>query len=148
MMTKNHYESGIMNGEEGMVVDVTPEDIQVKFEGHLETYDFSLNAKNYTSDFEDEIDPQWFTDVESKLDTGLLQVSFALTIHKSQGSEWEHVIVFIPHKYIESFYNRNLIYTALTRAKKSVWCLGNINHLTRAANSPLAPRHEYLRERV
>ena len=144
MMLKNHYDAGIMNGEEGLVLSVNTEEIEVLFDYHLEPHKFSLEAKNYTEDVEDEIDPTWYDMEKIKLDTGILKLSFAITIHKSQGSEWDHVIVYMPSNYIEGFYSKNLIYTALTRGKKSIWCLGNINHLSRAANSPLAPRYESL----
>jgi len=63
----------------------------------------------------------------------LLKLAFSLTIHKSQGSEYDHVIVHIPRKQNvmfkassslldrdRSFINRNLLYTALTRARKTV----------------------------
>lgn len=52
--------------------------------------------------------------------------SYSLTVHKSQGSEWDHVIVYLPsRRTISSFVTRNLLYTAITRAKKCVYCLGN-----------------------
>lgn len=58
----------------------------------------------------------------------LLKLAFSLTVHKSQGSEYDHVIVHIPFvgKRIpsstetRSFINRNLLYTALTRTRKTV----------------------------
>jgi len=52
--------------------------------------------------------------------------SYALTIHKAQGSEWDYVIVLLPEKQKNSvFITRNLLYTAITRARKGVFCLGN-----------------------
>lgn len=52
--------------------------------------------------------------------------SYSLTVHKSQGSEWDHVIVYLPpRRTISSFITRNLLYTAITRAKKCVYCLGD-----------------------
>jgi len=48
---------------------------------------------------------------------------YALTVHKSQGSEYDHVVVFLgPHD--SRVVTRELIYTAVTRAKKSVHVLG------------------------
>lgn len=148
MMIKNHYEANIMNGEEGTVVEVETDAIMVAFHGHEDLHRFKLEAKVYTDDVEDEIDQWWFTVEKIELDTGLLQLSFAITIHKSQGSEWKHVIVYIPQRYIEGFYSRNLIYTAITRGKEGVWANGNIGHLSRAANSPLQPRYENLCRRL
>src|SRR4051812_17688680 len=47
--------------------------------------------------------------------TGPLELAYALTVHKAQGSEFNLVVVVIP-KEVE-FVSRELIYTALTRAK-------------------------------
>ena len=55
-----------------------------------------------------------------------LEHSFAITIHKSQGSEYPAVIIPLlsgPPKLL----NRNLIYTAVTRAKMMVVIVGNLN---------------------
>lgn len=56
--------------------------------------------------------------------------SYALTVHKGQGSEWDYVIVVLPKRgkdknTISTFVTRNLLYTAITRAKKGVFCLGD-----------------------
>ena len=52
--------------------------------------------------------------------------TYALTIHKSQGSEWDYIIVVVPHRNTSGgFITRNLLYTAITRARKGVFCLGN-----------------------
>lgn len=52
-----------------------------------------------------------------------LILSYSLTVHKAQGSEWDHVIVYLPRD--SSFITRNLIYTAITRARKHVYLLGS-----------------------
>ena len=46
--------------------------------------------------------------------------AFAMTIHRSQGSEFEHVILILPDTKENIFLNRELIYTACTRAKKKL----------------------------
>ena len=48
-----------------------------------------------------------------------LNLAYALTAHKAQGSEYDHVLIIID-KPIKNFINRNLIYTAASRGKKSV----------------------------
>jgi len=61
----------------------------------------------------------------------LLKHSYSMTVHKSQGSEWNIIIVYIPDSTSnESFITKKLIYTALSRAKNQVWCIhsGPINH--------------------
>jgi exodeoxyribonuclease V alpha subunit len=47
------------------------------------------------------------------------EAAYALTVHKSQGSEFDHVLVILPDRYAE-VVTRELIYTAITRARTSV----------------------------
>lgn len=50
--------------------------------------------------------------------------AYALTVHKSQGSEFDYVVLMIRHKDFKYAY-KNLIYTACTRAKKKLYIVGN-----------------------
>ncbi|HEC58065.1 MAG TPA: exodeoxyribonuclease V subunit alpha [Methylophaga sp.] len=52
------------------------------------------------------------------------ETAFAITIHKSQGSEFEHVCVVLPQEDT-AILNRELLYTAITRAKKQVMLFCN-----------------------
>lgn len=77
-----------------------------------------------------------------------LQLSYALTIHKSQGSEWNHVAVVI-HPSHHRMLTRQLIYTALTRAKLSVTIIGNEDGIRRAIhNQKEVRRNTTLKERL
>lgn len=63
--------------------------------------------------------------------------AFAITIHKSQGSEYDHVCLVLPsasdlNKKKDSLLTRRLLYTAITRAKKSLCILGPETSWTRA----------------
>ncbi len=58
------------------------------------------------------------------------QLSFAMTIHKSQGSEYEMVKIIIPTTVMSNLLSKELIYTAVTRAKKSVEIFSDINNIT------------------
>ncbi len=53
-----------------------------------------------------------------------LRLAYALTVHKAQGSEWDHVAV-ICHGMHGRMWSRQLLYTAVTRAKKTVTLIGN-----------------------
>ena len=59
----------------------------------------------------------------SKEDLSMIKHAYAITIHKSQGSEFPHVIIPICHSYNKMLYNK-LIYTGVSRAKKSLIVLG------------------------
>jgi exodeoxyribonuclease V alpha subunit len=58
-------------------------------------------------------------------------VAWALTIHRSQGSEFDDVLVVLPHED-SPLASRELIYTAITRAKRTVFLLGSLETISRA----------------
>ena len=119
MQTKNDYDvtwrrygankvlleegSGIFNGDCGIIREVNEfsSDMLIEFdEGHFVEYPFS-SLEN-------------------------LSLAYAMTIHKSQGSEYPAVIIPLLAGP-EVLYNRNLLYTAVTRAKKCVILVGDEN---------------------
>ena len=116
---------GIFNGDMGVVKDInTPmKELTVEFdEGRCVTYPFS------------ELDD--------------LEHAYAITIHKSQGSEYPAVILPLlggPRMLL----NRNLLYTAVTRAQKCVVVLGNTETLdTMIGNEEQLKRYTGLRTRI
>lgn len=88
------------------------------------------------------------TDGERRLNTAgeinNIIFGYALTIHKSQGSEWERVFLFL-HNSHATMLSRELVYTAVTRAKHELYiiCEGDIkpyeNSIKRASNRPIIP---------
>lgn len=58
-----------------------------------------------------------------------LNIAYAITIHKSQGSQWPHVIIPVS-KIHKKMMNNNLLYTALTRASDSAYLIGDKSTLT------------------
>ena len=99
MQIKNNYDYDVFNGDIGLIkeFDNTEKELTVNFDGRLVTYDYS--------------------------ETGELTLSYACSIHKSQGSEYPVVIIPI-HSQHYIMLQRNLLYTALTRAKKLVVLVG------------------------
>lgn len=63
------------------------------------------------------------------------EVSYAMTIHKSQGSEYPHLTVFLPSEE-SPLLTRELVYTAVTRARSSLLIVGSLKALTKAINHP------------
>ncbi len=100
----NQVEDGIMNGDQGKVIDVDEEaaEITVQFIEQNVTY----KAKDLNN----------------------LTHAYAMSIHKSQGSEYTIVILPIFAQY-SVMLKRKLIYTAITRAKKRIIILGDIRRL-------------------
>jgi exodeoxyribonuclease V alpha subunit len=118
MQTENDYDKDVFNGDIGVMDKIDPEEREafVRFdENRLVKYDFK------------------------ELDS--LQLSYATTIHKSQGSEYPCVLIPI-HTQHYVMLQRNLIYTALTRAKKLAILVGTKKALN------LAIRNSDARERV
>jgi len=83
----------------------------------------SINT--YTDTLEVEFDDGRIVSYTSE-EMGELELAYAITIHKSQGSEYPAVIVPLL-KGPEMLMNRNLLYTAVTRAKKCVCIIGTEN---------------------
>ena len=55
-------------------------------------------------------------------------LAYAISVHKSQGSEYDNVILVLPKSMKRMLYNK-LIYTAVTRAKKSLIIVGSLDSL-------------------
>jgi exodeoxyribonuclease V alpha subunit len=83
-------------------------------------YEIDKEANILTVIFDDEkyVDYK-FEDLEQ------LEHAYAITIHKSQGSEYDYVIIPLYVGY-HKLYTRNLLYTAMTRAKKMLILIGNM----------------------
>lgn len=64
--------------------------------------------------------------IYTKEDIYNIKHAYAITIHKSQGSEFPHVILPISKSYYKMLYNK-LIYTGVSRAKKSLMIIGEVN---------------------
>ncbi len=64
-------------------------------------------------------------------------LAYAISIHKSQGSEYDNVVVILAKSFNRMFYNK-LIYTAVTRAKSSLIILGSINSLNLSVSTAYA----------
>lgn len=109
MQTKNDYDvlwtrnnekgSGIFNGDIGIIrsVDRFSQNVTIDFEGRMAIYTSEMLRK--------------------------LEHAYAITIHKSQGSEYDAVIIPITG-YTKNLLYRNLLYTGVTRAKKMIILIG------------------------
>lgn len=97
ILTKNLNEKKLVNGQIGYVLDITlPNKILIDFEG----VEVLLE--------------------ENELDS--LRLGYAITVHKSQGSEWKNCIYICDSE--TTMNKKNLVYTAITRAKKKLVVCG------------------------
>lgn len=123
IQTKNDYELGVMNGEVGVVREISRERISVDFDGR---------------------DPVGYDRGRAEH----LALAYALTTHRAQGSEWPWVVVLC-HSTHSFMLSRSLLYTALTRAKVGVVLVGDKPGLERAvANVQPTKRNTSLIERL
>lgn len=127
MHIKNNYEKGVFNGEVGKIVNISPlsKSLEVLYDG----------VKSRRVEY-------------SGYDLEELTLAYASTIHKSQGNEYP--VVIIPVTMAHSFMlQRNLIYTALTRAKKLCIFVGTREALFTAINNTRpSMRNSRLKERL
>nr|MDA8388111.1 ATP-binding domain-containing protein [Nitrospiraceae bacterium] len=86
--------------------------------------------------------------VYSRTETDKLQLAYAASVHKSQGSEYPVVVMpVVTEHYI--LLQRNLLYTAVTRAKRLMVLLGQPKALAIAVkNSGMSARYTSLRARL
>lgn len=117
----NDYKNSIMNGDEGKIINVAASGVKVKFKHTATTFTFN-----------DEIDK--------------INHSFATTVHKSQGSEWPYVLLYISG--MSDFITNNIIYTAASRAKKRLWIISKRSVLEKCIQAVMEPRLDNLARKI
>lgn len=123
LFLKNNYKKGYRNGDIGVIEDICAGSLHVRVEddGLLEVSGSALRD---------------------------VSLGYAVTVHKSQGSEWGTVLVVLPDQP-SGMLVRNLITTALTRARQRVIVFSVGDALERGIrNNRIAERHTYLKERI
>jgi len=122
MIVKNDYNLGVYNGDMGKLMGIERENFVVRVHG----------AGEGNVDMVVEI-PRAEVPVKLKL-------AYAITTHKSQGSEFDTIILPLVRAH-GRMLQRNLFYTAVTRARKKVWVLGDRGAVNRAiANDQVVQR--------
>ena len=124
IQTVNNYQKEVFNGDIGYIrlIDLEEKQFIVEYPDREVEYSFE--------------------------DTDELQLAYALTVHKSQGSEYPAVVLAL-HTQHYLLLQRNLLYTALTRAKKMALLLGSKRAIAMAVrNQRQQTRHTRLAERL
>ncbi|HSQ86374.1 MAG TPA: ATP-binding domain-containing protein, partial [Desulfobacterales bacterium] len=124
MQIRNNYDKEVFNGDIGMIADIQPDEneITVTFDGRHVVYEFY------------ELDE--------------LVLAYAVSVHKSQGSEYPAVVIpVLTQHYI--LLQRNLIYTAVTRGRNLVVMVGTRKALAMGINNDKTQkRFTHLRYRL
>jgi len=124
MQTENDYDKDVFNGDVGLVakVDLEEQEIVVRYDDRKVAYDFQEL---------DELTP-----------------AYAVTVHKSQGSEYPCVVLPM-HTQHYVMLQRNLLYTGITRGKKLVVVVGTEKAVGLAVrNAEAGRRNTTLRKRL
>ncbi|AOY59850.1 SF1B family DNA helicase RecD2 [Desulfococcus multivorans] len=124
MQIRNNYDKEIFNGDIGRIVRITPEDqtLVIAFDGREVVYDYA--------------------------DLDEIVLAYAISVHKSQGSEYPVVVmpVLVQHYML---LQRNLIYTGVTRGRNLVILVGTKKALAMGIrNDKTRRRHTRLRHRL
>ncbi len=124
MQIKNNYDKDVFNGDIGKIIKISQEDQEViiSFDGRNVVYDFA--------------------------DLDEIVLAYAVSVHKSQGSEYPAVVIpLLTQHYI--LLQRNLIYTAVTRGKNLVVIVGSKKALAIGVNNnKTQKRFTYLKQRL
>jgi exodeoxyribonuclease V alpha subunit len=124
MQIQNNYEKEVFNGDLGRIVRIDPEsqEVIIDFDGRKVPYDYS--------------------------DLDEVVLAYAISIHKSQGSEYPAVVIpILTQHYV--LLQRNLIYTSVTRGRKLVVMVGTRRALAMGVkNDKTKRRYTFLRNRL
>jgi exodeoxyribonuclease V alpha subunit len=96
--TKNRYDVEVFNGDIGRILEVSEGGLSIDFDGRVVPWE--------------------------RMDLGMLDLAYAITVHKSQGSEYPAVVLAL-HGSHGLMLRRNLFYTAATRPKRFLCVVGN-----------------------
>ena len=121
---RNNYDKNLFNGDIGAVTaaDAETGTLTADFDGNVQTFD--------------------------RGELGDLALAYAISIHKSQGSEYPVVIVPLLKAHF-MMLQRNLIYTAITRGRKKVYLVGEpAAYAIAVLNSDAKTRSTHLREKI
>ncbi|MEN8661088.1 MAG: AAA family ATPase [Lentimonas sp.] len=124
IQTRNNYDKAIFNGDTGIILGIAPDSSGL-------TVDFSGEPVEYT-----------------KGELSEIQLAYAISIHKSQGSEYPVVIIPLLKQHF-MMLQRNLVYTGITRAKTKVYLVGQTDAYSMAIrNNDQQIRRTHLQARL
>lgn len=130
IQTKNDYALNVFNGELGTIIRTYPED----------TKQLIVRVDNKVVSYAPYQDSRTGTTIYPIND---LQYAYALTVHKTQGSEYP-IVVLVLDNYHTRMLHRNLLYTAVTRAQQAVFIISTRGALATAAKTVIKDQRRTL----
>lgn len=129
MVVKNDYKLNVYNGDLGKLVEIHRDRLTVRVHG--------IGSH-----------PDTLVTIPKEKAAVMLKLAYCVTVHKSQGEEFETVILPLVRSQ-GRMLQRNLFYTAITRARKKVWLLGEADAVYKAVdNARVQQRNTVLRRLV
>ncbi|MCI7208530.1 MAG: AAA family ATPase [Clostridium sp.] len=141
MQNTNNYDLDVFNGEVGEIID---------FKTNPNNKKLATITVKYPDKIVDELTGEEFDKivVYSNEEFSELELAYAITIHKSQGSEYKAVICMCMQEH-SLMLSKNLVYTGFTRAKELLSIIGQKSALEASANKKTQiSRRSYLVERL
>lgn len=124
IVRKNDYELEVFNGDIGKVIEIVGGHIGVEIDKRMVAIKLDMVAEK-------------------------IRLAYAITVHKSQGLEYPYIILPFINQHGKNLLQRNLLYTAITRAREKVIVLGHGSALERAINNAsVSKRNTMLGERI
>jgi exodeoxyribonuclease V alpha subunit len=128
MITKNDYDLEVFNGDIGVLNSIEKGGVEVLF----------YNGANAT-----------IVQIPTERISNLLRLAYATTVHKAQGQEYHTIVMPLMPEFGSFGLSRNLVYTAVTRAKNRVILVGDRQALAMAvSNGHGVQRNSRLKERL
>ncbi len=122
---KDEQGVGIFNGDVGEILEISPQQecMTIRFDDRIATYSYDMLSE--------------------------LELAYAVTVHKSQGSEFDAVVLALSGDIPKRLLTRNILYTAITRAKKLLVIVGNPTVLSyMVENNVKSRRYSALKTRL
>lgn len=126
MITQNDYRQGLFNGDVGITLPDASGALRVYFPDNQEAGKFRSFAP---------------------VRLPVHETAWAMTIHKSQGSEFDRVLLLMPDHEASQMLGRELLYTGVTRAKRELFLMGTLNTMQRALKQ-VTPQSSQVLQRV
>lgn len=136
---KNNSDKNLMNGDLGIVIGVEPAFEEVQYDEITKKEEILEEPERLNVRFGD-------TEIyyyREELDQ--LALAYCFSVHKAQGSEFPYVLLPISSAYIRMM-NRNLLYTAITRAKNEIKIIGELDFFLKGIEAEPRQRYTFLQE--
>jgi exodeoxyribonuclease V alpha subunit len=129
MVIKNNYRLNVYNGDIGKLISIAGDGLRVRIHGIGKSPDMEVTIPRDQAPH-------------------MLKLAYAVTVHRCQGEEFETVVMPLVRAQ-GRMLQRNLFYTAITRARKKVWLLGEVDAVLKAvSNDKVIQRNTVFRSLV